>query len=308
MKNNPSSTSTRTSLPCWLSLLLTLGFPSVTDSLWAASTGSLRQSLTFHASFDHGPDAGFGAGDRRLFHAPSLKQPRVGKPGLPPGGAVSVARGEGKTGDALRFHRKAPEVLFFQVEKNFAYAKSNWNGTVSFWLRLDPEADLPPDYCDPLLITPREWNDAAIWVDFSKDERPRHFRLGLFADRSVWDPQRRNYDTFPPDERPIVTVTPSPFSRDRWTHVAYTFSNFNTGKKDGVATLYLDGKPQGSVSAREQTFSWEPAQAIAMVGINYIGLFDELAFFNRALTAAEVSELFALPDGLTAVRQERRLP
>lgn len=303
MKNKSSSSSSRTSVALPLALLVALLCHGATESLRAASTTSLSQSLTFHASFDHGPDADFGSGDLRLFHAPSLKQPRVGKPGLPPGGAVSIGRGEGRTGDALRFHRKAPEVLFFQVEKNFAYAKSNWNGTVSFWLRLDPEADLPPDYCDPLIITPREWNDGALWVDFSKDERPRHFRLGLFADRSVWDPQRRNYDTFPPDERPIVTVTPSPFSRDRWTHVAYTFSNFNTGQKDGVATLYLDGKPQGSVSAREQTLSWEPSQAIAMIGINYIGLFDELAFFNRALTADEVGQLFALPDGLTTVRK-----
>ena len=58
------------------------------------------------------------------------------------------------------------------------YAKSNWSGAVSFWLRLDPDTDLEAGYCDPLQNTPREWNDAAFWVDFSKDERPRHFRLG----------------------------------------------------------------------------------------------------------------------------------
>jgi hypothetical protein len=77
----------------------------------------------------------------------------------------------------------------------------------------------------------------------------------------------------------------------------------NTGKKDGVATLYLDGKPQGTVSAREQTLSWEPAKAIAMIGLNYTGLFDELAFFNRALTAAEVEDIFALPSGISALRE-----
>jgi hypothetical protein len=79
----------------------------------------------------------------------------------------------------------------------------------------------------------------------------------------------------------------------------FTFANFNTGKKDGVAVLYLDGQPVGSVSPRVQTFTWNPAQAIAVLGIGYTGLFDELAFFNRALTPAEVEQLFALPNGVT---------
>ena len=101
----------------------------------------------------------------------------------------------------------------------------------------------------------------------------------------------------------MVTLTKPPFSRDRWTHVAMAFANFNTGRKDGVATLYLNGKAQGVVSPREQTFSWEPSEALAMIGINYAGLFDELAFFNRALTAAELEELFALDGGIAALRR-----
>lgn len=191
----------------------------------------LREALTFHASFDHGPDADFGKGDRRLFSAPSLNHPRTGTPGLPTNGVVSLARGEGKFGDALRFHRKAPELIFFQAEKNLSYAKSNWSGTVSFWLRLDPNTDLEEGYCDPLQITPREWNDAALWVDFSKDERPRHFRLGTFADRAVWDPTNRNYDALPASERPVVTVTKPPFTRDRWAPCCLHLRKLQHGKE-----------------------------------------------------------------------------
>ena len=284
----------------WLALALGVGNA---DILQAAGASSLRQGLTFHASFDHGPDADFGRGDLRIFTAPSLKHPRIGAPGLPASGVVSIAKGEGKVGDALRFHRQGPEIVFFQADKNLSYTRSNWHGTVSFWLRLDPETDLEPGYCDPLQITPRGWNDAAFWVDFSKDDRPRHFRLGAFADRAVWDPTLRDLDKTPAAERPMVTVTKPLFTRERWTHVVFNFANFNTGKKDGVTTLYLDGKPQGAVSAREQTFSWEPAQTIAMLGINYTGLFDELAFFKRALTAAEVAELFELPGGIRALHR-----
>lgn len=300
MKNNKPLTTFGNPF-MWLSLSLAVWRMVAADSLHAAAANRLRQALTFHASFDHGLNADFGQGDRRIFTAPSLKHPRVGTPGLPTNGVVSIAKGEGKVGDALRFHRKSPEVVFFQVDKNLAYAKSNWSGTVSFWLRLDPDTDLEPGYCDPLQITPRDWNDAAFWVDFSKDERPRHFRLGAFADRAVWDPQRLDLDKLPEAERPMVKVTKPPFARQRWTHVVFTFENFNTGKPDGVATLYLGGQRQGTVSAREQTLTWEPAKTIAMLGIGYTGLFDELAFFNRALTASEVAELFALPGGLTAL-------
>lgn len=268
------------------------------DQLQAADTNSLRAALTFYASFDQGPDADFGAGDRRIFNAVSMKLPRTGALGLPASGAASIANGEGRVGNALRFHRKASEIVFFQGDKNFHYAKSGWSGAASFWLRLDPDTDLEPGYCDPIQITPREWNDAAFWVDFSKDERPRHFRFGAFADRAVWDPNKRDYDSLPAVEKPLVTVTRPPFSRNRWTHILFTFENFNTGKKDGVATLYIDGKIQGDVSARLQTLSWDPSQTIAMLGLNFTGLFDELSFFNRTLTTAEAVQLFNSPDAI----------
>ncbi|MBI3414177.1 MAG: LamG domain-containing protein [Verrucomicrobia bacterium] len=264
----------------------------------------LRDALTFHASFDGQADADFAAGDRRIFTAPNMNHPRTGAPGLPASGVVSLARGQGKFGDALRFHKKVPDVVFFQTEKNFPYRTNNWTGTVSFWIKLNPEEDLEPGYCDPLQITPRDWNDAAFFVDFSKDERPRHFRLGAFADRAVWDPNKRDYDRVPLPERPMVTVTKPPFSRERWTHVAFTFANFNTGRKDGVARLYLDGQLQGTLAGREQTFTWEPAKAIMMLGVSYVGLFDDLAVFNRALTEAEIGALQRLPAGVHSLKEQ----
>jgi hypothetical protein len=35
-----------------------------------------------------------------------------------------------------------------------------------------------------------------------------------------------------------------------------------------------------------------------MIGLNYIGLMDELALFNRALSAQEVNMLYQLPEGI----------
>jgi hypothetical protein len=272
-----------------LQLLWSLALALPLDA--ADAKDDLRKTLTFHASFDRGTEADFALGEKKLLHAPSMGKRAEAKSGLPESGEVMIARGEGKYGDALRFVKKKSPVVFFQAATNFPYAKSNWNGTVSFWLSLDPETELEPGYTDPIQITPRAWNDAAFFVEFGKDEKPRHFRLGAYADLKVWNPENRDWNTIPWPERPLVSVERPPFAKGKWTHIVFTFENFNTGKPNGVAILYLDGRRQGQLSPRVQTFTWDPEKTAMMLGLSYIGLWDELSVFNRALTADEVKEL-----------------
>jgi hypothetical protein len=85
--------------------------------------------------------------------------------------------------------------------------------------------------------------------------------------------------------------------------VAFTFENFNSGGEDGVATLYIDGQPQGSLRGRRQTFTWDPAKSAIMLGLSYVGLMDDLAIFDRALTAEEIKQLYALPQGVAALHE-----
>ena len=251
---------------------------------------------TFFASFDSGPDADFAAGDNRLYHAPTMKHPRTGEPGLPKSGVVTLEPSQGKRGGALRFHKKTQEMVFFKALKNVPYQTNDWQGTVSFWLSLNPEEDLEPGYCDPIQITPREWNDAAFFVEFGKDENPRHFRLGVYADFKTWNPANRDWNKIPMAEKPLLSVTRHPFQRGKWTHVLFTFKHFNTRERNGVAELYLNGKSQGVLGPLEQTFTWDPEKALMMLGLSYIGLYDELSVFNRALSADEVEALYRLGD------------
>lgn len=253
---------------------------------------SARSSLTFAASFDGQADADFALGDRRIYHASSTER-KDPKPGLP-AGEIEVARGQGRHGgDALRFVKRSNGVVFFKAADNVAYRERDWSGTASFWLSLDPQADLGDWYCDPLQITEKAWNDGAIWVDFDKDKTPKEFRLGAFADLKVWNPNNRDFEKLPLAERPTVAVARPPFRRGAWTHVAITFERFNSGKADGVARLYLDGRPQGAVSGWNQRFTWDPAKAAIQVGISYVGLYDDLAIFNRALGEAEIQAVHA---------------
>lgn len=272
--------------------------------LAAANLGAagLRDALTFHASFDASADADFAAGDRRLYTAPGYKEQAQAKPGIG-NPDVSLAPGSGRYGGALRFARKNSMAIFYQGHRNVAYRPENWSGTVSFWLSLDPETDLEPGFCDPVQITDKAYNDAAIWVDFTKDDKPRHFRLGVFGDLKIWNPQ-----AIPPDKNPdfnkrLVVVRKPPFSRGQWTHVAITFSGLGGQQAGGVAKLYLNGQLQGASEPIREPFTWDTARSAIRLGLSYVGLFDDLAVFNRALSDQEVRELYRLKDGARSLHK-----
>ena len=246
---------------------------------------SLKTALTFYASFDGGTDADISRGDKRLFTLIG-KEPKLGNKTE---GMSRMVKGRGLSGDALLFTKRNAKWLLYDGAKNFHFAEKNWSGSVSFWLKVDPINGLDPGYVDPIQITPNTWNDASFFVDFAKDGNPRSFRLGAFADKSVWNPENKDV---PEPQRPLVPAKSNPFGSDKWTHVAFTWENFNTGKKNGVATLYLDGKNEGIITEWNQKFSWAGKPHRILIGLNYMGLFDELACFNRALSSKEIKRIF----------------
>ncbi len=255
---------------------------------------AMRSSLTFYASFDLGPDADYAAGDGRMHTAPDLESSES-SPGLTRGHA-SIVAGEGRRGGTLRFTDNTKQIAFFPAEGNFAYREKGWSGSISLWLRVDPDKDLKPNWSDPILVTDKAWDNASIFLDFTKDDRPRHFRLGVFCDKPVWNADGRKYDEIPDAERPLVIVKETPFARDRWTHVVVTFREFNGEEGAASARLYLDGVDQGEISGRPQIFTWDTKKARILLGILYIGDLDELMIFDRELTPAEVALLGQAPE------------
>jgi hypothetical protein len=154
---------------------------------------SVRPSLSLHASFDKGFDADVARGDGAIHSAADYKQQSGAKKGI--GDAdVALEKGSGVAGgNALRFRSKNTRALFFRGDRHVALGR----GTISFWLRLDPQKDLSPGFTDPIQVTDKAYNDSAIWVDFTKDEVPRHFRLGVFGSLKAWNPANT-----PPDKNP----------------------------------------------------------------------------------------------------------
>ncbi len=247
---------------------------------------AIQKARTLRASFDTGIDADEAKGDAKLYT-------RVGKAaeaGLQTEDATRRVEEGGLRGGALKFTKSKAPWVFFKAADNVPYASENWSGTVSCWLKLDPEEDLDPGYCDPLQLTTRTWNDGAFFVDFDKEGDPRDFRLGAFADLPIWNPEKKEV---PESERPLLSVKNPPFGRNDWTHVAFTWEKFNTGKKDGVARFYLNGHLQGSITGWNQQFTWKAEEESRLyLGLNYIGLLDELSCYDRPLTGEEIAILY----------------
>ncbi|MDA1313450.1 MAG: LamG domain-containing protein [Acidobacteria bacterium] len=263
----------------------------------SAAVEALKASLTFHASFDDGPDAAFAKGDRRIYTAPSYEEQASALPGIG-NPDVEIVDG-GVVGRALKFNKKNVHAIFYRGAKNAAFQESNWTGSVSFWLNLNPDEDLEPGYCDPIQITDSAYNDGAVWVDFTKDDTPRHFRLGVFGDLDSWNPDGAPSGEHPAFLNRLVVVTQPPFARGQWTHVVATYSGLGTGA--GVAKLYLDGKLQGTAEDINEGITWDTEKAAFRLGVNYVGLFDEAALFNRALSQEEVTALHELEGGAASI-------
>lgn len=286
----------------WLSLALGVssavtGFSQ--DS--APSLPGLRAALALHASFDQGVDADSARGDASLWNAKSMEKREGAEKGLPPGGEVVWKRDQGRFGGSLVFGDSKGPMVFYKAARNFPDLNAPWSATVMFWLKADPVGELKEGFCDPIQITSKQWDDAAMFVEFEKRATGIPFRLGVYADKSVWNPTHRKFEEIPPSERPLVAVEKPPFEKGKWTHVAFTLTQFNSGKPDGVAKLYLDGKPVGQLSPRNQMFTWDVERSSIMLGLGYIGSMDDLAIFDRSLTAEEIASVVQLPGGVAAL-------
>ncbi|MBL9188651.1 MAG: hypothetical protein JNK23_14310 [Opitutaceae bacterium] len=273
-----------------------------------ASAADLSGALVFHASFDATADAEFARGDRRVFTAEERGKRDTAAPGLPAPEIVRVVPGAGRFGGALEFRAATKQQVFYRGGANLglAAAPRGWGGSLAFWLRLDPDRDLAPGYCDPVQLVAPKWADGALFVEFTKDHAPRHFRYGIFPVTKFWNPQNKKLEEMTDAERPMVPVRRPIFSRERWTHIVITFARLNSGEPDGRGTLFVDGERIGASEGWNHTLNWpEPGRIALALGLNYTGFIDDLAVFDRELTAAEARAVFALPHGISELHPRK---
>lgn len=262
---------------------------------------NLRDSVTFYASFHKSPEADFGGGELKL--ATRTNHPtEAGQFVVTPGFDENVFRiaKKGVQGGAL-----APaDVLanngriFFPAKGNIAFQKGGWSGACSFWLNTNPNTLLKTKFCDPVQITEKGAGNGGIWFDFN-DASPRDGRMGVFPAVPAGGQPIKESD---PDA-PLIPVRAIGFQEGEWHHVVLNWKNFDTGRPDAWAGLYIDGKPVGEVKDRPIAMDWNLDKAGIYVAVNYLGLLDELAIFGRTLTPDEIDELYRKPGLLTPLRK-----
>lgn len=206
---------------------------------------------------------------------------------------------DGKFGGCLVFPKKGAVRPEYAATRSLAYGTTDWSATVSVWLRLDPDKDLEPGYCDPVQIVGDDVKKGFIFLEWSKDHTPRHFRFAVRPIYHLWNPDAVGWEQIPDERRPMVKMEQAPFRRDRWTHVTFVLDHINEHAAPPRARLHVDGKPVGVIQGHDLTFGWDPAAIRLVLGAAYVGSMDDLAVWNRALSTEEIARLQALPGGVT---------
>jgi hypothetical protein len=276
-------------------LLALVAAPARADE--KAELAALAKSLTLHASFDKDFDADFCRGDKTCYLQGGKDLVRA-----KPNEEAKIAATEGKFGGALFFPKKGNTRPAFKDKDVTGYNGTSWSCTVSVWLRLNPDKDLEPGYCDPVQIVGDDHKKGYIFCEWSKDETPRYFRYAIRPLYPIWNPKGVPWGDIPFEKRPMVQVEKAPFARDKWTHVAFTVENINDKTKAPRGKLFVNGKLQGAIEKWDLRFEWDPAKVLLVLGAAYVGYQDDLAVFDRALTDAEVARVYGLKNGIKDLR------
>jgi formylglycine-generating enzyme required for sulfatase activity len=268
-----------------------------------ADDAAIRKAVTLYASFDEWPEADFGGGDTRLWtrsndpkskgkfiHAKGFDAEvfKINKKGLHNGclEAKDVLENNGR--------------IYFPMKDNIAFKKDGWSGAVSMWVNGDPNK-LKTKFCDPIQITEKGAGNGGIWFDFN-DAKPRDLRHGAFP--AVEEGKKGIGEDDP--NAPMVWVKRVAFKNNEWRHVVLSWKNFDTGKKDAVSQLWIDGKLIGEIKDREIAMKWDVKKGGIYVSISWLGMIDEMAIFNRALTEEEIKDLHKTPGLLEPLKKKKQ--
>lgn len=270
-----------------------------------AQPEAIRAAVTLYASFDEGLRADFGGGKLEpgtRFGSPSQPESFVFEPTVDDS-VFRIAKDKGVSRGALEAADVLPRSgrIYYGAKGNIAYDPQGWGGSVSFWLNTNPNTLLKTSFCDPVQITEKGAGNGGLWCDFP-DVKPRDFRMGAFP---AVPPGGKPIPESAADA-PLIRIEKIDFEQGKWRHVALVWNNFDTGEPNAEAVLYIDGRLRGRLADRQVAMGWNLDKTGIYFAVNYIGLLDELAVFNRPLTAAEVAALQADAALLAPLKSGRR--
>lgn len=257
---------------------------------------SLDAYLLFYSSFDDTTDVNLFGPDNNagwIYTAESTRRAQVLMNNRCP--EVSIAAGEGKLRDCLKFSDRSKQVLFYQASPNLVLPRKNWAGTVSFWLK--PEiASSAKGTCYPVQLCDGDWNHGGFFVRFLGEPLSR-FEFGVVS--SGDGSQTFDSPDDLPKERVLSTsVESGRIPEEEWTLVTFSFENVNPdGDHKTLSKLFLNGELAGQIQQPLQVLWMQPNalnnehDAAIFLGIHYVGSIDELRVYRRALSETTLKRL-----------------
>ncbi len=185
---------------------------------------------------------------------------------------------------------------------------ATWS-TAPHWAPTPPAATEAPDAVKALstALTCHASFDHGPDADFARGNRSiysapsyRQLGLGVFGDLATWNPGNLSPEKNAFFNERTVVVSRPPFTHGQWTHVAITFAGLN-GQAGGTAKLYLNGQLMGTATGIREPFTWDVSKATIRLGVNFVGLWDDLSLYDRAMSDAEVGVLYRLDGGAAAL-------
>lgn len=267
----------------------------------AEDSSQVDNGLLFHSTFDDTTDVNlFGPDDDAgwIYTAESTKRANVLMQNRSP--EVTIARGEGKIGDCLKFAEKIETVLFYQASPNLAAPRKNWAGTMSFWLKPDM-ARIGTEDCYPVQLTDGDWNHGGFFIRFA-GKRPSTVEFGTVSAGDAAQIANRP-DAVTEDRRSVAAIERTRFAKDEWTMVTFTFENVNPdGHDTSVSKAYVNGELAGQIRQPLHIQWMEPdhlkagQNAAVFLGINYVGSVDDLRIYDRALSGSRIQMLYKMAE------------
>ena len=257
-----------------------------------ATAAALRKAVTFYASFDEQTTADFGQGDLTLWtrYGEAAKGTTLERHEID-AKRLRIVRAGGASRGALEFLDVIPNdgFVFFRARGKLLVKPGGWGGSMSIWLKCDP-SKLKTQYCDPMQIVGRRYNNGAVWTDFTPD-RPRDLRLGLFPSLPEGQAGPEKAEKL----QPIVRAKAPAIQPGKWHNLLMTWENFDTGRKDARATLYLDGAPIAQLVDQAGQMNWDLDRVRIFLGAALIGMIDEVTIFDHPLSSTEIADVASQP-------------
>jgi len=219
---------------------------------------------------------------------------RIGTPGYPDGlrGEAHVTSGGGgRFGEAICFP-DGDSAIEYTAEKNFPITIGLNEGTISFWISCDAQAQPEDRFAEWFDVNDGAWNQGAFSIALSF-RSPRDLLFSLYASGPV-DATGETAGGTPQ----LLAARDIDWASDEWHAVTASWSGLNTGGPAARMRLYLDGKKVAEQTGFEHIVKWRAGGQVIRLGSGAIGKIDDLAIFGRELSSREVRSLYRNPEGV----------